>query len=99
MTKRTVVVAFLLLFTATFAFAHAGHVHGHMGTITMLHDDGSFMIQTTDNESLHVVVNDETTYARADDTPAKRADLAVNARVVVKLAKDGKTAVSVKIGK
>lgn len=91
-------LAVLLLFVATVAFAHAGHVHTLMGTVTMLHDDGSFMMKSTKDETWHIVVTGDTKFSHADDTVATRADMKVGSRVVVK-AKDGVTAVSVKLSK
>ena len=97
--KRTLAVTLLLLFTASLAFAHAGHEHVRMGTITTIHKDGSFMLQTEKDEMWHIVVSDQTVLQYADGTPAKRTDLAVDKRVVVKMDKDGAVALSVKIAK
>lgn len=98
MIKKTA-LTLILLFTASLAFAHAGHQHVHMGTITTMHKDGSFMLLNQKDETWHVVVSDKTVFLNADGTPAKRTDLAVNKRVVVKLDEAGTTALSVKIGK
>jgi hypothetical protein len=64
-----------------------------MGTVSMLHDDGSFMIKTTDGKDVTVATSPATTWDPA------RSDLAVGKRVVVKMTLDGKTASSVKMGK
>ena len=90
-------LAFLLVAAA--AFAHAGHVHTYMGTVSMVHDDGSFMMKTTDGKDIAVATSAATAYLRADGTTATRADLATGMRVVVKLTLDGKTAASVKMAK
>jgi hypothetical protein len=92
MTKTTsaVALAIVLAFAAA-AFAHAGHAHTYMGTVSMLHDDGSFMIKTTDGKDVTIATSPATTYDPA------RADLAVGKRVVVKMTLDGKTASSVKM--
>jgi hypothetical protein len=90
--KKTLAVLVVLLLAAT-AFAHAGHAHTYMGTVTMLHDDGSFMIKTTDGKDVTVATSPATTWDPA------RADLAVGKRVVVKMTLDGKTASSVKMSK
>jgi hypothetical protein len=95
--KKTLLLLFL--FVALNAFAHEGHLHTYIGTITMLHDDGSFMMQTTDGPSLHVAVTAETVYRHADGKSATRADLTTGRRVAVTMAKDGKTATLVKLGK
>ena len=98
MKTKLAVLALLLLVAAT-AFAHAGHVHTYMGTVSMVHDDGSFMMKTTDGKDVAVATNASTAYLHADGTAAARADLATGMRVVVKLALDGKTAASVKMSK
>jgi hypothetical protein len=97
--KRTLAVSLLLLFVATLAFAHGGHEHVYMGTITTIHNDGSFMLKTQKDETWHIVLTDQTVLQYADGKPAKRSDLAVDKRVVVKMDKDGAAALSVKIGK
>jgi hypothetical protein len=96
--KKTLATLALFLFAAA-AFAHAGHVHTYMGTVTMVHDDGSFMMTTKDGANLTVTTSAATTYEHADGTAAKRADLAEGMRIVVKMAVDGKTATSVKMAK
>ncbi|HET7437531.1 MAG TPA: hypothetical protein VFN10_22695 [Thermoanaerobaculia bacterium] len=97
--KRTISIAVLLLFAlSTLAFAHAGEMHTYMGTVTAVNGDGSFMMKKTDGAALRVQVANTTQYLHADGSAAQFADLANGARVVVKLAKDGKTAMSVKMG-
>ena len=96
--KRTISIAVLLLFAlSTLAFAHAGEMHTYMGTVTTLNGDGSFTMKKTDGATLQVQVANTTQYLHADGSAARATDLANGARVVVKLAKDGKTAVSVKM--
>lgn len=95
--KKTL-ISLLLLFAAVHAFAHAGHLHTHMGTVTTLHDDGSFMVKTTDAATIHVTVSAETLFRHADGKTATRADLTTGRRVAVTMAKDGKTATVVKLG-
>ena len=92
MTRNTIAALAVFLLAAA-AFAHAGHVHTYMGTVTMLHDDGSFMIKTTDGKDVTILTSSATTFDPA------RTDLAVGKRVVVKMTLDGKTAASVKMGK
>ena len=95
--KKRVAVTFLIALTATLAFGHAGEVHTYMGTITTLHDDGSFMLKTTDDTTMHVAVAKTTKFLRADGQAAKASELKIGSRVVVKMSKDGKTALSVKM--
>jgi len=96
---KTTFAILALLLVAAGAFAHAGHVHTYMGTVSMLHDDGSFMMKTTDGKDITVATSATTAYLHADGTAATRADLATGMRVVVKLTLDGKTAASVKMAK
>jgi uncharacterized protein GlcG (DUF336 family) len=96
--KKTLTVTLLLLFAvATVAFGHAGETHGYMGTITTLNNDGSFMLKKTDGTTMLVLVAKTTSYLHADDKAATAADLKAGSRVVVKISKDGKTALSVKM--
>ena len=90
--KKPLAVLVCFLFAAA-AFAHAGHMHTYMGTVTMLHDDGSFMMQTTDGKDVTIATSSTTTFDPA------RTSLAVGKRVVVKMTLDGKTAASVKLAK
>ena len=91
MRQTTALLAFLLI--AATAFAHAGHAHTYMGTVTMVHDDGSFMMKTTEGKDVTIATSSATTFDPA------RANLAAGKRVVVKMTLDGKTAASVKMGK
>ena len=94
---RKVILYSLLLLVALNAFGHAGEVHNYMGTVTALHDDGSFMLKKTDGGSMHVVVSTSTAYLHADGKAASRADLKVGKRVVATISKDGKTASAIKL--
>ena len=95
---RQLALTLVILFAvATGASGHAGEVHTYMGTITTLHDDGSFVLKKTDGKTIHVNVGKSTTYVQADGRPGTRSELKENSRVVVKIAKDGKTALSVKM--
>ena len=98
MMKRHLAISFLIVFgTVTIAFAHAGEVHSYMGTVTSLAEDGSFALKKTDGETMHVHVTKGTTYVHADGQEATASDLKVGSRVVAKISKDGKTALSVKM--
>lgn len=87
----------LLLLASTSAFAHAGEVHTYMGSVTMVHSDTEFMMKTTGGKDMTVQTTPTTSWLHADGHAAKRSELAVGSRVVVKMNKDGKTAASVKL--
>lgn len=87
----------LLLLVALNAFGHAGEVHTYMGTITAIHDGGSFTLKKTDGKTMHVEVSDRTTCLHADGKTATRAELVAGKRVVVTMSKDGKTATTIKL--
>lgn len=87
----------LLLLLALNAFGHAGEVHNYMGTVTAVHDDGSFTLAKTDGTTMHVAVSASTTYLHADGKAASRADLTAGKRVVATISKDGKTASTIKL--
>lgn len=86
----------LLLLVAVNTFGHAGEVHKYMGSVTAVHDDGSFMLKKTDSKTMHVETSNATTYQLADGKAAKRSDLAIGSRVVATISTDGKTATLVK---
>ena len=94
---RKFILFSLLLLVALNAFGHAGEVHTYMGTVTALHDDGSFMLKKTDGKTMHVMVSAKTAYLHAHGKAAKRADLTAGKRVVATISKDGKTASTIKI--
>lgn len=93
--KKLVTVSLFLLLAATSAFAHAGHIHTYMGSVTMLHGDNAFMMKTTDGKDLTIQTSAKTTWLSADNHAAKQSELAAGQRVVVKMMIDGKTAASV----
>ena len=95
--RKSALVAFVLILASSLAFGHAGEEHTYMGTVQSKHADGSFMLKKTDGEVMHVEVNAKTVYLRADNSAAAAADLAAGKRVVVKISKDGKTALSVRM--
>jgi len=95
---RKLILPSLAVLIALNAFAHAGEVHTYMGTVTALDNDGSFTLNKTDGNPVHVEVATTTIYRHADGRPATRTDLEVGRRVVVTIAKDGKTAMVVKVG-
>jgi glutamate synthase domain-containing protein 1 len=95
--KKLVAVSLFLLLAATGAFAHAGHIHTYMGSVTMLHGDNTFMMKTTDGKDLTIQTSAKTTWLHSDNHAAKQSELATGQRVVVKMMLDGKTAASVKM--
>lgn len=95
--KKHLAIAAILLFVPLFAFAHSGHLHTYMGSVTMLHADASFMMKTTAGKELTILTSPKTQYTHADGHVATKKELAVGSRVVVKMTADGKTAALVKM--
>ena len=95
--KRLIAVSLFLLLATTTAFAHAGHQHSYMGTVTMLHGDGVFVMKTTDGKELTIKTTNKTVFTHSDNHAAKLSELGVGMRVVVKMNTDGKTAATVKM--
>ncbi len=60
-------------------------------------DRGALNMSDGKRTTMHVLVAKTTTYLRADDKAATPADLKEGMRVVAKISKDGKTALSVKM--
>ena len=95
--KRPIAVSLLILFSIpALAFAHAGEVHSYMGTVTSLREDG-FMLETSDGATMHVQIASTTTFLHADGQAAKASDLKVGTRVVAKIGKDGRTALTIRM--
>jgi hypothetical protein len=94
---RKLVLYSLLLLISLNAFGHAGEVHTLMGTITMTHTDGSFMMKKTDGKTVHVGVTKSTVLRHLDGHPAKASEVVSGKRVSVTFAKDAKTATIIKI--
>jgi hypothetical protein len=90
-------ISLLLLLAFTSAFAHAGHAHTYMGSVTMLHSTTEFMMKTMDGRDLTIRTSPKTTWLHSDNHAARSSELAVGQRVVVKMTTDGKTAASVKL--
>ena len=95
--KKLIAVSLFLLLAATSAFAHAGHIHSYMGSVTMLHGANAFMMKTTEGKDLTILTSSKTNWLHPDNHVAKSSDLAVGQRVVVKMMADGKTADTVKM--
>src|SRR5450759_1588694 len=88
--KKLFAISLFLLLAVTSAFAHAGHVHTYMGSVTMLHGDNAFMMKTTDGKDLTIETSEKTSWLSSDNHAAKQSELAVGTRVVVKMSTDGK---------
>ncbi len=88
-------ISLLVFLTVTNAFAHAGHIHTYMGTVTMVHTDTQFMMKTSDGKDLTIDTTPKTSWLDAQGHAANKNDLTAGARVVVKMNIDGKTAASV----
>src|SRR5258708_28570054 len=95
--KKLFATSLFLLLAVTSAFAHAGHIHTYMGSVTMLHGDNSFMMKTTDGKGLTILTSPKTTWLHADGHAAKKSELAVGQRLSMKMMMDVKTADSVKM--
>lgn len=95
--KKLFAISLFLLLVVTSAFAHAGHVHTYMGTVTMLHGEDAFMMKATDGKDLTIQSSPKTTWLHSDNHVATKSELVVGTRVVVKMMTDGKTAASVKM--
>ena len=95
--KKMFPLALLFILAAANAFAHAGHAHTYMGTVTMLHSSTQFMMKTADGKDVTIDTTKKTSWLNSDGHAAKMSELAVGVRVVVKMNTDGKTAASVKM--
>ena len=95
--KKMFVMSLFLLLAVASVFAHAGHAHTYMGSVTMLHGDNAFMIKTTDGKDLTIETSATTIWLHSDNHAATKSELAVGQRVVVKMTTDGKTAATVKM--
>ncbi len=95
MKKTLVSIAILFVVTAS-AFAHAGHVHKHLGTVTAV-DGHAFTMTLTDGDVVEIQTSPQTVFTHADGHAARSGELAAGMRVVVTMAKDDKTAASVKM--
>lgn len=94
--KRIALLSLLFFFTATIAFAHAGEEHTYLGTVTKISADGSFVIKMSNGKERTVLVSKTTKYTHTDGHKGQGSELVVGKRVSVRIAKDGKTALTVK---
>ncbi|MDQ6801561.1 MAG: hypothetical protein M3041_12060 [Acidobacteriota bacterium] len=95
--KKLIAVSLFLLLAVTGAFAHAGHIHTYMGSVTKLHGDNAFMMKTAAGKDITIQTSTKTRWLHSDNHAAKKSELALGQRVVVKMMADGKTADTVKM--
>ncbi len=99
MTTRTaLIMAFVLSVGAGLAWAHEGHAHTVMGTVTT-HHENRLEVKTADGKTVTITLNAKTTVVRGSQKLTV-ADLAEGQRVVVDVG-EGKqplTARQVKLG-
>ena len=97
--KRFLALAllFVSLLGAATAFAHGGHQHQFLGTVKSL-TDAELVITTTAGKDAEFVMTSTTAVTR-EGAPVARTELTSGRRVAVYVANDGKTAVSVRVGK
>ena len=94
MTRRFILGAALVAALAIpgYAFAHEGHVHKVMGTVTVLHDN-HLEVKATDGKTSTIVLNEKTKLLRGK-AKVKLEELKPGERVVVTATetkgKDGK---------
>jgi hypothetical protein len=96
--RATTVGAIVALLVSGALAAHEGHQHKAMGTVKAI-ASASLDIETTEGKALSFVLSETTTFKRGDEV-AKREDVAIGARVVVRYeTKDGANqALEVKFG-
>ena len=82
MTRRTALLAVVLFALAGgLAWAHEGHTHTVMGTVTA-HTGAQLEVKTTEGKTVTIAVNDKTTVVRGT-AKLTMTDLSVGQRVVV----------------
>jgi hypothetical protein len=89
MTKRLLAGMWVALAVVLFsgsAFAHPGHEHKVMGTVTMAAAD-HVMLKDTDGKDSTVVINKDTKFLRAKKA-MKPADMKVGMRIVITAVTD-----------
>jgi uncharacterized protein YxeA len=69
----------------------------YSGTVTMLHEDGGFMMETKDGTVVTVQTSSKTKFTHANNKAGKHKDLAEGMHVDVKMMSNGKTAESIKM--
>jgi hypothetical protein len=101
--RGAVFVLLLGLVLAPVVYAHEGHTHKIMGTVSAIHDN-HLEVKATDGKTVAVTLNDKTSILR-DKAILTAADIKVGDRVVIAATqtkdKDGKAefiATQVKLG-
>jgi len=87
-TRRVLLLALAPLLLSSFASAHGGleHVRGTVAKVS----DQSLTVTTTAGKTVEVLLDAQTTYARADK-PVQKSDIKVGDRVVIHAAEKGTT--------
>src|SRR5687767_12969246 len=93
---RKIAPLFLIVLLASSAALAHGGPGNLLGTVRDV-TEGHVVVTARDGHEVTVQLTEKTSYEKAGK-PAARQDVVVGARVAVKLEKDGKTAVTVKIG-
>lgn len=99
MTRRMAIFAALALMVGARAlWAHEGHAHSVMGTVTDLQEN-RLHVKTTDGKTVIITLNDKTAVLRGKDK-LTLAEIAAGQRVVVDVGngKEPLTAKQVKLG-
>ena len=89
MTKRSIVrvlAALAMVVSTGVAFAHPGHEHKVMGTVTMAGAD-HVMLKDKDGKDATVVISKDTKFIRAKKA-MKAADMKVGMRIVITAVTD-----------
>jgi hypothetical protein len=89
MTKFWAIVVGCVIALGAGTFAHEGHAHTVMGTVSAVVGATQLVVKTTDGKDVTVVVNDKTTVRRGTAKMTLK-DVAVGQRVVVNVG-EGKT--------
>lgn len=93
---RKIASLFLIVLLASSAALAHGGPGNLLGTVKEV-NEGNMVVTTKDGHEVTVYLTEKTKYEKASK-PAAIQDVVGGARVSVKLEKDGKTAVTVKIG-
>jgi len=87
-TITNILLLIALVFAPAIAFAHGGleHVRGTIAKVS----DQSITVTTTAGKTVEVLLDAQTTYAKADK-PIQKTDLKIGDRVVIHAAEKGST--------
>jgi hypothetical protein len=87
MTRQFVIACALALVVTGSAFAHPGHEHKILGTVTMAAAD-HVMLKDKDGKPATVLINKDTKFVRAKKA-MKAGDVKVGMRIVITAVTDG----------